>query len=101
MLVDAGYDVQTPALASIAGGDDLTHFQYAQEHGLAIITKDVDDFEYLHQAHPRHYGVLAVCEEAKYSKNMSYADIVRSIENLVKANVRLEGQFLILNHWQW
>jgi len=44
--------------------------------------------------------VLAVCEEAKYSKNMSHADIVRAIENLVKAGVSLEGQFLILNHWQ-
>lgn len=42
--------------------------------------------------------VLAVCEEADRSKNMSYVDIVRAIEN---AGVSLEGQLYVLNHWRW
>jgi len=101
MLVDAGYEVQTPAQAGLTGYDDLDHFQYAQQHGLTIVTKDADDFECLHQEHPRHNGILAVCEEADRSKNMSYADIVHAIENIVQARVPLEGQFYILNHWRW
>lgn len=85
MLVDVGYEVWTPAMAGLAGYEDLAHFQYALEHRLTIITKDVDDFECLHQKHSHHYRVLAVCEEAEErSKNMSYGDIVRSIENIVK-----------------
>lgn len=101
MLVDAGYQVRTPAMAGLIGHDDWAHFEYAQEHELVIITKDADDFECLHQEHPNHYGVLAVCEEAQRSKNMSYTDIVRAIENILQAEVSLAGEFYILNHWQW
>ena len=100
MLVDAGYEVQIPAGAGLTGYDDLDHFRYAQGHGFTIV-KDADDFECLHQEHPHHHGVLAVCEEAERSKNMSYADIVRAIENIVQAGVPLEGQFYVLNHWRW
>jgi predicted nuclease of predicted toxin-antitoxin system len=100
MLVNVGYEVQTPAQAGLIGYDDLTHFQYALEHSLTIVTKDADDFECLNREHPHHHGVLAICEEADRSKNMSYADIVRAIENLVQAGVPLEGQFHVLNHWR-
>ncbi|MBE9470859.1 MAG: DUF5615 family PIN-like protein [Chloroflexi bacterium] len=101
MLVNAGYEVQTPAKAGLTGYDDPAHFRYALEHRFTIVTKDADDFECLHQKHPHHHGVLAVCEEADRSKNMSYADIVRAIENIVQAGVPLEGQFYVLNHWRW
>ena len=101
MLAGAGYEVQTPAGAGLTGDDDSGHFRYAQERGFTIVTKDADDFECLHEKHPRHSGVLAVCEEAERSKNMSYADIVRAIENIVQAGVPLESQFYVLNHWRW
>lgn len=101
MLVDVGYEVQTPAMASLTDYDDLAHFRYALEHGFIVVTKDADDFECLHRQYPDHYGVLAVCEEAQRGKNMSGADIVRAIENIIQAGVPLEGQFHILNHWRW
>ena len=101
MLVSAGYEVRTPADAGLIGYDDVAHFQYAVEHQLAVVTKDADDFERLHREYPSHHGVLAVCEEAERSKNLSYADIVRAIQNLVNADVPLEGRFYVLNHWRW
>lgn len=101
LLLDEGHHVVTPFDAGLAGADDLVHFEYATRNRLVIVTKDANDFEELHQQHSQHFGILAICEEADRSKNMSYADIVRAINNLVSADVELENQFYVLNHWRW
>jgi hypothetical protein len=101
MLIEAGHHATTPFEAGIAGVDDLLHFEYARQHQLTILTRDPDDFEELHRQYERHYGIIAICEEADRRKNMSYADIVRAINNLASANVSLIDQFYVLNHWRW
>ena len=101
MLLEHGHQVMTPFEAGTAGATDLTHFEYARSHQLVIITKDADDFEALHRQHQPHFGVLAICEEADRSKNMSYTDIVKAIENLTSANIPLANHFYVLNHWRW
>jgi hypothetical protein len=72
MLIKAGHRVVTPFEADTAGADDLLHF-----------------------------GILAICEEADFRKNMNYTDVVRAISNLATTQVPLAGQFYILNHWRW
>jgi predicted nuclease of predicted toxin-antitoxin system len=101
MLLDAGHQVVTPFEAGLVGFADSRHFDYACQHELVIVTKDADDFEELHRQNHQHFGILAICEEADRSKNMSYGDIVRAIENITAANVPLPGQFYVLNHWRW
>jgi hypothetical protein len=101
MLTEAGHQVVTPFEADIAGADDLFHFEYACQHQLTLVTKDPNDFEELHQQNKNHFGILAICEEADHSKNMSYNDVVRAINNLTSTNVPLVGQFYVLNHWRW
>jgi predicted nuclease of predicted toxin-antitoxin system len=101
MLIKAGHRVVTPFEADTAGADDLLHFDYACRHQLVILTKDADDFEELHRQNKHHFGILAICEEADFRKNMNYTDVVRAISNLATTQVPLAGQFYILNHWRW
>ncbi|HEX9921330.1 MAG TPA: DUF5615 family PIN-like protein [Anaerolineae bacterium] len=101
MLIEAGHQVVTPFDAEVPGASDRVHFEYAYLHQLVILTKDADDFEELHRQHPAHAGILAICEEADRSKNMSYNDIVRAIGNLFSAQVPITNHFYVLNHWRW
>lgn len=101
MLLAAGHQIITPFEAGISGADDIVHFEYATQHQLDILTKDADDFEELHRRNSQHFGILGICEEFERSKNMSYSDIVRAIDNLASAGVPLYGQFYVLNHWRW
>ncbi len=101
MLLAAGHQVVTPFEAGISGADDIVHFEYAGLHQLVILTKDAADFEGLHQRNSPHFGILGICEEFEHSKNMSYSDIVRAIDNLASAGVPLIDQFYVLNHWRW
>jgi hypothetical protein len=101
MLLEAGYQVFTPFEAGIPGADDVIHLDFAYRHQLSLVTKDTGDFAAIHEQGQPHYGILAICEEADWAKNMSYADIVRAINNLALADVQLQGQMYVLNHWRW
>ncbi len=101
MLLKAGHQVVTPFEADTAGADDPIHFEYACQNKLIIVTKDPAHFEELYQDNKNHSGIFAIYEEADRSKNMSYADIVRAINNLAVAELVFEGEFFTLNHWQW
>jgi hypothetical protein len=48
-LTNAGYDVQTPRGAGIAGVRDFPHLEHAAQHGRTLITRNPDDFIDLHQ----------------------------------------------------
>ena len=97
----AGHQVQTPFEAGISGQPDHIHLRYAAEHGLVLLTYNAADFLDLHDRHPDHAGILIVYREADLTRNMSYADIVRAIENLTASGVPIAGRLYVLNHWQW
>lgn len=99
-LEAAGHQVHTPFDAGLPGQPDDVHLRYAAEHGLALLTYNADDFLNLHERYPDHAGVLVVYRDADMTKNMSYADIVRAIENLTASGMPIEGQPHVLNHWQ-
>lgn len=101
MLQEKGHQVISPLDAGLMGSIDAVHFAYACQNQLIIVTKDAADFTELHEQNNQHQGILVVREEHDYTKNMSYVDIVRAIENLISAQVPLQGQFYVLNHWQW
>lgn len=101
MLIEAGHQVTTPFDADIAGANDRMHFDHACRNELVIVTKDANDFESLHRQNKNHFGIFAICEEADRSKNMSYDDTIRAINNLASTELPLEGQFYVLNHWRW
>ena len=100
-LEGAGHPVRTPFEAGIPGQPDSIHLRYTAEHGLVLLTYNAADFLDLHDRYPDHAGVLIVYREADLTKNMSYADIVRAIENLTASGVPITGRLHVLNHWQW
>lgn len=95
-----GHQVLTPFEADIAGRPDPVHLQYAAEHGWALLTYNAADFVDLHERSPEHAGIFVVYHEADFAKNMSYADIVRSVDSLVASEVPIEAEIHVLNHWR-
>ena len=67
-----------------------------------MLTKDPDDFIELHthwQAVNRtHSGILLIYEEKEVSKNLSRAQIVMAIHNLVASGLPLTNEIHTLNH---
>jgi len=104
LLRQRGYIVQTPVEAKIPGVPDAVHLEYAARHGYMLLTKNTDDFSDLHdiwQAQGRkHAGILLIYEERNRSKNMSLADIVRAIGNLLASGLPIANELHTLNYWR-
>jgi predicted nuclease of predicted toxin-antitoxin system len=104
LLRQAGHQVHTPRGAGTAGVADDDHLDYAARQGYILLTKDPDDFTELHnhwQARNRpHSGILLIYEEKEVSKNLSRAQIVMVIDNLVASGIPIANEIHTLNHWR-
>jgi predicted nuclease of predicted toxin-antitoxin system len=100
----AGHDVRTPAEAGLSGADDPVHFRRAIQEGRAILTRNYEDFEDLHNliidAGGRHPGVLVVRRDNPKRRNMSPFDIVRALRKLETFGPPIPSAYNELNHWQ-
>ena len=100
-LEQAGHQVVTPVLAGITGQPDEIHFRYAIHHGLALLTKNPDDFMELHDRDSKHMGILVIYQDNDPDRDMNHGDIVRAIANLVNAGITLLGTVQVLNAWRY
>ena len=104
LLRRAGHQVHTPRVAGTSGVSDSEHLAYAAHHRYTLLTKDPDDFIDLHhqyQATNRpHSGILLIYEEKEVSKNMSRAQIVAALGNLVASGIPVANHIHNLNHWR-
>jgi hypothetical protein len=102
-LVAAGHQVVTPVQAGLRGRADALHYAYAAAHGLALLTKDPDDFQALHQADPapQHGGIFGVYQDNDPTRDMTHAEVARAINNLETSGVPTAGQFHVLNAWRY
>ncbi len=101
LLRNAGHDVVTVNEVGMNGQPDPVIFAYAREKNRLLFTFNCDDFEALHLAKPNHPGILVVYQEADFSKNMSYKEIVTAITNIEASGIPLANQFISLNHWNY
>jgi hypothetical protein len=101
LLQLAGRRVVTPAEAGISGLEDGVHFRYAADHGLTLLIRDADDFAALHETDRSHAGILVNYQDNNPDRDMTYADVVRSISNLENAALALNGEFHVLNSWRY
>lgn len=101
MLRKANHDVLTVNEAKISGKTDSFVLTYAKEENRILFTFNCDDFEALHLDDPIHPGILVVYHESQFSKNMSYQDIIRAINNLESSQIPLINQFISLNYWRY
>ena|SRR5713101_2348069 len=100
----AGHDVYTPRTEATRGIADSAHLAYAAAHGYALITKNPDDFDHLHQEWQArghsHAGILLICEDNIRGKDMEPEDIVRAIGKLLASGVPFANELHVLNHWR-
>ena len=86
------------------GTHDALHFLAATREGVPILTRNVRDFEALHEfavgIGGKHAGVIVVHEEADSRKSMRPERIVRALTNLEAANVTLPNQIVVLNYYR-
>jgi hypothetical protein len=107
LLHQGGHRVVRPTdpVVGLDGEEDDVHFALAVGQGLAIITKNPQDFLDLHNADRNHYGILAVYQDNDSTRDMSDADIVKAIANLEHASRSggdpIGGMFHNLNLWRF
>lgn len=101
LLKSAGHDVLTVNEAHLSGAPDPSVFAFARDQGRILLTRNCSDFQEIHQIQPNHPGILAVYQNTDASKNLSYQDIVKAIQNLEAASLDIESQFIVLNQWNY
>ena len=103
-LRQAGNRVFIPAECGTIGTSDARHFEYATRNGLALLTRNYDDFAELHDvvqaAHGTHHGILVIRSENDARRDMTDRSIVSAIGKLESANMPLANQIHVLNHWR-
>ena len=100
-----GHDVQVPADVGLVGTSDQAHLAHAIRDQRAILTRNHDDFDDLHDlvvmaASGHHVGILVVRFDNNPRHSMSAGDVARAVRNLENASVVIADSYHELNHWQ-
>ena len=100
-----GHDVQVPADVGRVGNSNQAHLAHAIRDQRAVLTRNHDDFDDLHDlvvsaAGGHHGGILVVLYDNNPRNNMSAGDTSRAVRNLENAGVAIADSYQELNHWQ-
>src|SRR5438067_2304969 len=97
LLREAGHDVQTVTETGLDAHSDAEVFAYSRRERRVLLTRNVKDFQALHDTEADHPGILVEHQDREPAKNLSAADITRAIGNLVSSGWEIVGQFVALN----
>lgn len=97
LLRDAGHSVVTAEEAGLHSRDDIDVLELAARENRVLLTRNVRDFDALHEANANHSGILVEHQDRDPSKNMRDTDLVRAVGNLERSGSNLTGQFVALN----
>lgn len=104
ILRKAGHTVVIPAEASLRGSSDARHFIYALRNGLALVTRNHDDFLELHEvvlaAKGSHPGLLVIRSDNDPTRDLTPRGIVAAIGKLQSSGAPIISQCFVLNHWR-
>jgi hypothetical protein len=104
LLQHAGHDVRVPSDAGLVGESDPIHLKHAIDSSRRLLSANYDDFEQLHDlilsAGGRHPGILIVRRDNDRRRDLTPRGIVTAISHLLDADVAVENEFIILNHWR-
>ncbi len=103
LLIETGHDVQTPLDTDppLLGAKDDIQFAHAQAAERILLTFNPRDFRELHNQDANHSGIFAVYKDNDKTRDMTYADIVNAIANVVSTHVEIAGEFWSLNFYNW
>lgn len=102
LLRQVGHDVQIPADVGLVGEYDSVHLTHAIREDRALLSRNHDDFENLHdlimQVQGHYPGLLIVRRDNDPARDLKPSGIVRALRKLLTASVPICDQFHILNH---
>lgn len=103
-LIHAGHTVISPRVVDTKNWVDFDHLQFAATHGYLLLTHNPSDFHRLHgdwQERGRtHSGIFVIYRDNNVRKDMSYADTVRAIANLIASELPIFNEIHNLNRWR-
>ena len=103
-LTQAGHTVITPRAAGTKGWDDPDHLEYAASHGYVLLTHNPRHFNTLHQSWQAqgrtHAGIFLIYRDNNVRKDMTHADVVRAIGNLLALGLPIVNEVHTLNRWR-
>lgn len=104
LLQRAGHDSEVPSDVGLIGRSDPVQHRYSISANRSLLSANRDDFRELHdlilQARGVHPGILIIRRDNDRRRDLTPRGIVTAIGNLLAANVPVENQFIILNHWR-
>jgi len=104
LLQNAGHKIKIPSDVGLVGRPDPVHLRYAISDNRLLLSANHRDFRELHnlilQAGGAHPGILLVRRDNDRRRDLTPRGIVTAIGNLLAANVPVENQFIVLNHWR-
>lgn len=99
-----GHTVRLPMDAGQSGAFDAKHLTSAIQQRDVLLTQNAQDFLDLHDlilaAGGRHSGLLLLYTEIDPTRDMTPRSIAVAITRLESADVPLENQVYIVNHWR-
>ena len=105
LLKGAGHDVATTFEVGLAGMPDYDVLLYAVKTERVLFTQNCEDFVLLANsvisAGSHHPGIILLHKSNNPNKDMSYPDIVKAIENLIKTGVSIADSVHRLNQYHY
>ena len=103
-LKGAGHTAVSPRNTGTMGRDDAEHLEYASQHGHSVLTHNPSDFQDLHKLwqtqRRQHRGILLIYRDNDPSKDMTAAEIVAALDNLLASGLSITNCIHVLNHWR-
>ena len=104
LLQRGGHDVEVPSDVGLIGRSDAVQLRYSISVSRPLLSANHRDFRDLHnlifQAGGIHPGILIVRRDNDRRRDLTPRGIVTAIDKLLAANVPIENQFIVLNHWR-
>jgi predicted nuclease of predicted toxin-antitoxin system len=100
-LRGAGHDVVTAYEVGLVHTHDETILAVASQSDRVIVTGNCGDFTALHKSGVKHSGILLLFQYNNVRKEMSYAEILQAIANIEKSEMRIGGELISLNQWNF
>jgi hypothetical protein len=104
LLRRAGHDVLLLREVGLMGKPDPVQLQHSIRISRSFLSANHRDFEVLHdlvlESGGADPGILIIRRDNDRRRDLTPRGIVTAIGNLLAANVPVENQFIILNHWR-
>jgi hypothetical protein len=103
LLRREAYSVISPREVGGKGWSDEAILDYCAQLGYVVLTSNPADFEAIHEqwsvAGRFHAGILSIYRANNPKQDLTYAEIVKALGNLLRSGLPLANEIHCLNFW--